>query len=436
MLLPFLLLLLAFAAAAVASYGTDPAWISYSNGLEIIYMSRRLQGPLFTLCVILCFALLLLVVSGKRRAWWLIGLAPILVLFAHRFATSPMRDFKVADNPSFVAFDGAHQVRDEDYIVGLMYDGTAYAYPYAALYQTPVVIQTIVQERLILLWNPYANYARAFVADRGVTARELEVVSMPANALLLYNSRYGEFINGVTALNQNQKKPSGFGRELETYLSTFARWKQLHPNTKVLPAPSLGVAPPVPLKPRYVIPVPPRGQSATAQAADVPSPDASVVLIATTRPTALTPTDLPNTPVNLVVAGESIVAFRDPNTGNPRAFSRVLHTGEEVAFAPIPPHLSKLPTTRPTIHMFDNMMVYPWTASGRLLEVEPKAKPAWKGASLTPLITAEGPYYQVLRYWYPDLNFHHVTAADFATIASPVEPPPPPRPQRTPRRRR
>src|SRR5690242_10543210 len=115
------------------AYGTSPALAVYPHGLQLIMLARRLQWPLIALCLILCLVLLVLVIAGKRRAWWLIGLGPVLALFAHRFASAPQHQFSVADNPQFVSADGSRTQAD-DWIVGVIVDDQPLAFPYAQLY--------------------------------------------------------------------------------------------------------------------------------------------------------------------------------------------------------------------------------------------------------------------------------------------------------------
>src|SRR5215212_6113866 len=104
------------------AYGTDPRWIERSWGLNLIILSRRLQWPLVAVSLILCLALLGLVISGKRRAWWLIALAPVMALFVHRFVTAPANRYAVLDEPAFVAAADARHVRDEDHVVGVVFN--------------------------------------------------------------------------------------------------------------------------------------------------------------------------------------------------------------------------------------------------------------------------------------------------------------------------
>lgn len=404
-IVPILLLVAALLCAGFAGYGTDPGVMGWPHGLEVICFARRAQVPAYAVCVLCCLALILLVVSGKRRVWWLIGLAPVLALFAHRFVTSPMRDFRVADNPAMVAVDGAHGVRDEDFVVGVTFGGIPHCYSYGSLFRTPVVVQGVVEQRAILVWNPYANLARAAMVDRDVSARELEVVSMPANALLVYNSRYGEFLNGVTFRQPGGKGGSGVGAMLECETTTFGRWKAGHPGTKVMVAGKNDVAA-VPLAMRYAVPGA-EGKVVGAGGAG----GSPVVLVATTRPAVLSPGDVSDVPVNFVAPdvggdGEPVVVFRDRESRRVRAYLRTVGTGEELKFG------SAGAGAKPGAFMVDNVAGEGWTGSGRPVNGA-GGEGKWKGMKLTPVVVDEGAYWEVVRYWLPGVSVHRVGAGDF-----------------------
>ena len=86
MLLPVALLFFAIVSAAVVAYGTNPDLARFGEtGVQAIMLCRRMQWPMVTLSVVLCVIVIALVIAGKRRAWWLIDLAPVLALFLHRF---------------------------------------------------------------------------------------------------------------------------------------------------------------------------------------------------------------------------------------------------------------------------------------------------------------------------------------------------------------
>src|SRR5215207_4031645 len=127
-MIPLALILLAMGSAAVMAYGTHPDWAQYEHGLSLIMLTRRLQWPLVALSLLLCIALIALVIAGKRRAWWLIGLAPVLALFAHRFTAGPAAPFTVYDEPAFVAASEAGFLADDDFVVGLQFGDAAFAY--------------------------------------------------------------------------------------------------------------------------------------------------------------------------------------------------------------------------------------------------------------------------------------------------------------------
>ena len=98
----------------------------------------------------------------------------------------------------------------------------------------------------MLIWSAYANRAVAMSIGHDLKARDLEIVGSPANSLLLYNGRLGQFINGVTGRTPDGKKPSGAVEYLPVWKMTWRQWLEGHPQTKVLSSPA-GVSPNAPL---------------------------------------------------------------------------------------------------------------------------------------------------------------------------------------------
>ena len=133
----------------------------------------------------------------RDSPWWLIGLAPVLALFAHRFATDPTARMASVEDPVFLPAAQASFVADDDFVVGLPFGDKCYAYPYAALYSTPVVIHAQHDKRVLVMWSPTANRALATTVKRDLRARHLDVVSTPANALLLYDTARAQFISAL-----------------------------------------------------------------------------------------------------------------------------------------------------------------------------------------------------------------------------------------------
>jgi hypothetical protein len=377
---------------AVVAYGTSPDWAQYQHGIELILMTRRLLWPLVLAAVLLCLGLILLVISGKRRAWWLIGLIPILALFIHRFADDG-HSLAIAENPVFVAAsDAATFVADDDYIVGLLFGDTWYAYPYALLYSTPVVVQPDQDRRLMLMWSPFANRATAYRIDRQLKPRELEIVSMPANALLIYNARYGQFINGLTGRTMKGEEPIGFGMAIQTRKMRWKQWLALHPKTKVLaPAPGQRLTTvKAPLLPYYKMP-----PTAGAVPAQMP-----VALIACTQPVALSEAAVTQQPENFRSGQTAILVLRDTQTGQMRAFNRDLGQDLIPRFRlnpnPAQAHRHAL--------LIDSDTDTGWDANGRAVD-GPGAKQKQK---LLPIEVEEGLYWGVMKFWYPALTFHPI----------------------------
>jgi hypothetical protein len=383
MLYPLTILLAALLAAAVTAYGSDAAWAAHAHGFEFIMLSRRLQWPLGAMIVIVCLTLLAMIAAGRWRAWWLIGLTPILTLLGHRFLTDPNRAMQVDAAPTFVSANQAGFVRDDDYVVGLSFAGETYAYPFDVLYEDPIVAQARPRQRLLLIWSAYANRAIAAETDWTVKPRELEITSEPANALLVYNSRLGQFINGVTGLTPDGKRPTGFGADIPTIKMPWKTWRQLHPQTLVLRPPDDWIpgAPTQPVAPRYPMPGMP-----------VVSRD-RVALIDAPRPLVVRETDVKDKPLNMVAGSfhpQPLLLFRD-SIGLIKAFERQANGDLTPRFYPAlaTGHANAVWTERDTNTW--------WSEDGRAVDGP------LKGEKLKPFVVDDQVYLDVIRYWLPNV---------------------------------
>lgn len=377
MILPVLILLLAAVGAGVVAYGVDPNWAQYPHGFQFILFSRRFEWPMIALTLLLCIALIGLIVAGKRRAWWLVGLAPILTLLGHRFATNPNNAFLVNADPVFVSADQASFVGPDDSVVGIMDGSDPVAFPFASLYSRPLVVRGLRNQPMTLMWSPFADSATAYRIDRSIQTNELEIVSMPANALLVYNSRIGQFINGVTGLTPDGHAPEGFGSRIQSTKTNWDRWLKAHPNTTVLAPPDAGTeSPRRAVLPYY--PMPPSAESVESEA--------TVALIVAPSPMAVLDADLPAGPVNF--SNPAIVIVRDPATGAPIAFDR--HVDEDL----IPIFSARQFRKFPQAMMTDSDSGSAWTADGRAIDGP------MKGKKLKRLEIEDGVYWSVAKYWF------------------------------------
>jgi len=163
--------LLALASAVVVAFGTHPNLARYPQGLDYITLARRWQWPLTSLCLMICVALIAMVIGGKRRAPWLLILAPVCFLFYQRFTGDPFRKMTILDNPTFGTPDKVGFLKSDSPVIGLVFEGQPYAYPCGSLALAPVVAHADADHRLLLMYSPYAGRAQAFVVDATVKPR-------------------------------------------------------------------------------------------------------------------------------------------------------------------------------------------------------------------------------------------------------------------------
>jgi hypothetical protein len=397
---PLLLILFAVCAAALVAYGTDPSWAHLDHGLQMIVWSRRLQWPLITLSIVLCVALMALAISGRRRVWWMIGLTPVMALFVHWFQANRPRGGAVVENPHFVdpaRAAAAGPVADADWVVSVSFGDATYAYPYAALFRSPVVLQADHENWMVLLWSAYANRVLAFQSTRELKARDLELVSTPADVPLLYNGRFGQFINGLTGQTLDGQRPTGFGRPIRAEKMTWRQWRDANPNGKVWWPARAPDGPTQPIAPAFAAKgIQPVNRSAAALAAGAaPAPVRKrVVVIGTTRPAAVAADQLGPTPLNLKADGETVFVFlRDP-AGPIQAFSGHFAEGIYSKFE------AKRDPKHPDVMFKDVDTETLWNAAG----VGIAGNREYRGKRLTPVPVDDGVDWEVLKFWYPDLE--------------------------------
>lgn len=401
MLAPLAFLILATLCTAFVAYGVHPVWGQCDWGMGLICMARRLQWPVLTAALVFAMAVIIMVISGKRRAWWLIGLGPIVALLLHRFATGPTSDWHVEERPEFVAATEVASVPDDAYVVGLIFEGQPYAYPYSGLFYTPVVVQAERDKRLMLMWSAYANKATATLIDREIKPRELDIVSTPANALLIYNSRVGEFINGFTGLTPHGDRPTAFRKPVVTEKLPWGIWRKRHPETKFM-LPSGGSGPSQPILP--VQPMPSRASSRRPQ---------QVLITPTTQPVVVPTEMLSDKPLNVSAGPHRLLLMPASLAGTFRAFDR--HVDEDL----VPLFAMVMPDEKgPKLIDSDSHTL--WSLDGKAL-VGPL-----KGQQLQSVQMEQDMDLRVVATWYPNMLLAEPEPA-------PVIKPPPP--ERDPLRR-
>jgi hypothetical protein len=357
------------------AYGVHPGWVHHTWGLGLIMMARRLQWPMIAMSLALCIALLALVISGKRRVWWLIGLAPVLALFGHRFVTAPVNRYSIVDEPVFVAADQAKFVGDDDIVVGVVFNEQSFAYPCSVLYYEPVIVQSDREKRLLLIWNAGANVAAATSATRELKARELDIVSDPADSLLIYNGRTGQFIVGLTGRLRDGGKPSGTeGELLPLSKQTWRRWRADHPETKVM--------------------LPSGGKLGPRMPASRPADD-RIVLVGPAL--AVRDADITTAPLNVSSGDLPAVIFREKSTGRIVAFDR--HVENDL----IPRFTLNHEPKRKAAFMIDSDTNTGWSAAGVAVDGPDKKL---RGHKLAPVDVQDDVSWSAAKFWLRDLKLY------------------------------
>jgi hypothetical protein len=393
------LLFLAAGAAAVVAFGTRPELAAWPYGVELILLSRRVQWPMLIGSIVLCLSLVGLIVAGRRRAWWLIGLAPVLALCVYRFSTSPANDFMVLENPPFVPAGQVDFLGDDDFVVGLVFEGKAYAYPFASLYAAPVIQQQDHDRRMLLMWSAFANRAQAWtLSGRGggeLRARDLEIISMPANALLLYNTRRGQFINGLTGLTGDGQKPAGLGEPIQAHKMRWRQWRGMHEQTMVLrPVPTaVEVLPPGPILPYYPV----RNSVEAWGLTD----EERVTIIMTDPPLAVLSDSIDHRPLNLRSGGVPLLVFRDAMTGQVRALDRRVE--EDLS----PQFRLNTDVRRGAAVFVDGDTNTGWSGEGVAVDGERSRR----GRRLKAIVVDDDVYWGAVRFWYPQIQLHRPDTA-------------------------
>lgn len=230
---------------------------------------------------------------------------------------------------------------------------------------------------------------------------------MPANALLVYDRAYGQFINGVTGRLMNGEKPTGFDQPLIVSTGPWKQWRDLNPGGRVMQPPPRterdALAPPTPIQPAY--PMPPA-------ILDYPA-KSRIVLVGTSQPTALKAEQISDEPLRVTVDGGPAFVFRENPDAPVRAFSCFLRKqGLFPTFRLDHDHKIKGSV------FIDSDTGSSWSAAGQYVGGLKEYRKELQGTRLTPLPVQDNLYWGVMKYWYPELQLHDSGDAKSATAAS------------------
>jgi hypothetical protein len=350
----------------------------------MIVFARRLEWPMVTLSLVLCFALLFITISGKRRVWWLIGLAPVLALFVRGFSGTYHPTINLLETPKFVNAESA-TVPGDEFVVGFVFEGKAYALPYRALAVSPFLLVTDFDKRALVVWSVTANRATVLPLARDARPREIEIVSRPADSLLLFDRRLGQFIVGVTGRTVKNTVPMGMGMPLATVKVPYAVWMARHPDSRVfVSSVNDANAPSTASLPTAVLP----------PALKTPDPKTRITLVATTQPTAIIATIPANKPMNIVSGETRVLLYREPQSGWLHAYDRRVQEDLFPSFK-----LAARPNKKHPEGLFvDADTQSLWSVDGKAVDGP------LKGEKLREVPVEEGLYWGVMKFWMPELK--------------------------------
>jgi hypothetical protein len=231
------------------------------------------------------------------------------------------------------------------------------------------------------MWSARANHAAAFRIARELKARDLEIVSKPADTLLLYDSRLGQFIIALTGKTAHGEKPVGLNQPVETIKTTWSMWKKAHPGTRVLRGYEPKGAPSGPILPTQA-----------GQMVDGLPAETRIAVVATTQPCAIATESIGKQLLNATAGPAKLLMLRDPVTLRLRAFDR--NVKEDL----FPKFIVKSSRQHPEAAMVDSDTNSWWTLDGKAV-----AGPL-EGSHLKELPVEEDLYWGVMKYWFPGLG--------------------------------
>ena len=362
------------------AYGTRASLARFEGGVDVIVYVRRIQWLLVAVSLITSLSLLTMVIANRLTPWWLVVLAPVLVLLALRFGHRPTAALLEIDLSQFAFADHPAAPRADEPVVGLEFNGCPYAFPYRALNARPIVAVTDYSKRMLLMWSPGANRAMAMNVTRDLRPRALEVVSRPAGALLINDRRYGQFISSVTGKLMSGGTPIGLAGAIPVTKTTWGAWRAAHPDTVVL---LLDDEPDDHRTPDHW----------PARVTEAVQADLPVVVVATTPPIGIPDSILTNQPVNLAGGQVRVLLVRDPKTGAPRAFERRAAGDLFPTFA-----LRRELSHHPEAPLIDSDSQSLWTLDGEAIDGP------LKGERLVPVPVEHGLRWGPMKFWYPELQ--------------------------------
>lgn len=356
--------MLAMLFACWLTLGSDPMRVCWIGGIDALVLTRRLQGLLLALSVLPALALLGLVVVRFASPAWVVALLPSMLLLVVHVSRPPMprvSALSLSDLP-----DPPAEVAPEEMVLGFVLGDRSVAVPLSRLVESPAMLVSDRDRRVLLAWNPSAQRALVIPVGLEVKSADLEIVGEVEGSLLLYNRRFGQFLVGMTGLSSDGSRPIGVMTAHPPNRLSWSAWRRRHPRSLLVPG---GTSPWVPTK-----------------------PSDAVAVIHTPTPVAVPTGLLASESIrNTEIEGTSVLLVRD-DAGIVRCFNRRL--AEDLFLRLRPLHDPR--TGRDVL--FDPGSQSQWSLDGIGLDGE------MKGSRLREYVIEPAVSRAALQRWQPDIR--------------------------------
>ena len=146
------------------------------------------------------------------------------------------------DRPKFVAAESAIHMRDDDYVVGLVHNGVARAYPMWVTDNYHMINDKIGGDPVLYATCERCQSGSAFLAEVQGQPAKFSALGMHNASLTMMNRKRGPVTKGSLWLHYEGVAITGpeqgnFLRQLATYHMTWEEWRTAHPESDVMLAP-------------------------------------------------------------------------------------------------------------------------------------------------------------------------------------------------------
>lgn len=132
-------------------------------------------------------------------------------------------------------------LRDDEVVIGVVVSGEARAYPVNLMWEpaNEALNDTLGGQSIVATWCPVAHSAVVFEPTLDGRALRIGAVGLEKGVFILYDPETGTRWSQVSGRAMHGPLAGGVLRKRDSVLTTWGRWRRLHPHTTVYTDPSL-----------------------------------------------------------------------------------------------------------------------------------------------------------------------------------------------------